>query len=110
MKNYEKMFKYCGQCLKPKVDNEQCDYCKSNEISYANHSYNVKQWEFFMRSLKTGATHDFSPWEYDGETGRITRGDGLSGSCGPTSIKRKRENNNRKLTNGRKKYREDRFF
>jgi hypothetical protein len=104
------MFKYCKICLKPKTTDESCGYCKSNEIFHANHSYSIKQWEFFMRSLERGATHDFNPWEFDGETGAITRGGGSSGVCGSIPIKRKRKYNNRKLTNGRKKYREDKFF
>ncbi len=78
-------FLICRRCLKPKENNDKCDYCSSDEVSYTFQAYTVNQWEFFINSLKGGAAHDFNPWEFDGETGRITRGDNPI-KTGPTNV------------------------
>lgn len=100
------LYKICAYCLKPNIGDNRCDNCSSDEVAHSSQFYSVKQWEWFVTSLSGGCTHDFNPWEFDAETGRITRNDGVSGTIGPQGQKPpKRKYNNRKLTKARKKVR-----
>lgn len=95
--------KNCGYCLKPKINDDCCDSCSSNEVIYSTQYYTIKQWEWFVESLSGGCVHDFNPWEFDAETGCINRNNGFSGLIGPNNPKPpKRKYNNRKQTKARK--------
>ncbi len=71
-----KEFEICEKCLKPQLLDNKCDYCGSNKFIYCKKYYSVKQWEYFIDSIKRGVQHDFNPWEFDEETGHINRGSG----------------------------------
>lgn len=101
--------KVCEKCFKPKTETNICNYCGSDNDAYSPQNYTEKQWEYFIDSLKGGCWHDFNPWEFSEEDGHITRHDRPMVMTGPTPIKKKRKNNNRKITKGRRAYREGVF-
>lgn len=98
----------CKKCLKPKENDLECDHCGSEETIISRKYYSIKQWEYFIDSLKGGALHDFYPWEFDEEDGGIKRGGGFIGTIGPRGpegqAKPKRLGNNRKSTKGRNQH------
>ncbi len=75
--------KNCDICLKPHTqDIVTCDFCDNTVFDQQHTPYTIKQWEWWRKSVEGAATHDFAPWEFDGETGHITRGPGMSGVAG----------------------------
>lgn len=92
----------CKNCLKPKEDDLKCDYCGSEETATSRKYYSIKQWEYFIDSLKGGALHDFHPWEFNEDDGSIKERVSYSGPTEPTQTQK--VGNNRKTTKGRNQH------
>ena len=74
----------CINCYRPNESNDKsCLHCSGEAFKETkpNYKYSIKQWEHFIKSLSRGASHDFSPHEFN-EDGTINRGGGRTGSTG----------------------------